>query len=165
MTDDTKFRSLVDRVNALKKGKDFDLSTEEDLSIAVMNLISLEEHFFFTAQKTGKDDYLDLLHQTREIRKALLARMIDEHEGETWCISKHLLSTTMRLIEVGTKLQNSGQKDKARETFDMAYRVYNLFWAVRLKLVDLKGVKKTAVSQKAMTYNDIVKELVNCCDE
>ena len=36
--------------------------------------------------------------------------MIDAHEGETWCIAKHLLATTMRLMEVGTKLQSSGKK-------------------------------------------------------
>jgi len=53
--DDSDFRKLLAKVEELKKGKSFDLSLEEDLSIAVMNLISLEEHFFFTSQKTGKN--------------------------------------------------------------------------------------------------------------
>ena len=35
------------------KGKEFDLSKQEDLSIALMNLISLEEHFYFSSMKTG----------------------------------------------------------------------------------------------------------------
>ncbi|MEK7618509.1 MAG: hypothetical protein AAB410_05190, partial [Patescibacteria group bacterium] len=97
---------LIKRVNELKASGSFDLSTEEDLSLAIMNLVSLEEHFFFTGEKTGKGEYFDLLNSTREIRKTLLAKMIDQHEGETWCISKHLLAATMRLMEVGTKLQS-----------------------------------------------------------
>src|SRR6266567_1119815 len=94
---------LLKKVNQIKESGSFDLSMEEDLSIAVMNLVSLEEHFYFTGEKTGKPEYFDLLIQVREIRKRLLAKMIDQHEGETWCISKHLLAATMRLIEVGTK--------------------------------------------------------------
>src|SRR3989344_4361623 len=101
----------------LKENNPIDLSMEEDLSIAVMNLVSLEEHFYFTGEKTGKNEYFDLLIQVREVRKRLMAKMIDQHEGETWCITKHLLATTMRLIEVGTKLKSSGKDDEARKIF------------------------------------------------
>ena len=96
--------ALLERVEAMKKTGSVDLSTEEDLSIAIMNLISLEEHFFFTGAKTDKPEYFDLLNEVRSIRKELLARIVDRHEGETWCITKHLLAATMRLIEGGTKL-------------------------------------------------------------
>jgi len=100
----TDLKSLLKKVESLKKSPDFDLSLEEDLSIAVMNLISLEEHFFLTAEKTGKKtEYLKMMDEVREMRKTLLAKMIPAHEGETWCITKHLLAATMRLIEVGTK--------------------------------------------------------------
>lgn len=151
---------LNKRIQKLKNSGTYDLSSEEDLSIAIMNLISLEEHFFFTAQKTGKDDYLDLLQETREIRKKLLAKMIDRHEGETWCISKHLLASSMRMTEVGTKYLNDGRKKEAKEMFAYAYKVYNLFWALRLKLLDLKGVKA-----KEITVDDLVSKLVDCCKE
>jgi len=170
-----KFESLVRRIEELKTKKGVDLSTEEDLSIGIMNLVSLEEHFFFTGKKTGKDEYFDLLEETREIRKSLLARMIDAHEGETWCISKHLLAATMRLIEVGTKLRSDGKKDEAKDLFDKAYRIYSIFWAVRLKLVNLEGVRKVQDDQlnvhdkggsgKPWTIEDIVTKLVDCCDE
>ena len=83
---------LTKKVEQAKKSG-VDLSTEEDLAIAVMNLISLEEHFFFTGAKTDKTEYYDLVHEIREMRKTLLARMIPKTEGESWCISKHLLST------------------------------------------------------------------------
>lgn len=165
---------LVKKINELKASGSFDLSTEEDLSLAIMNLVSLEEHFFFTAQKTGKPNYLDLLEQTREIRKSLLARMVPQHEGETWCISKHLLAATMRLMEVGTKLQGDKKTDEAKVIFDRAYEVYSLFWALRLKLIDLAGVKKVgshqlnthdAGSTTPWTKQDIVSKLVDCCNE
>ena len=118
---------LIEKVNKLKATGELDLSMEEDLSIAIMNLISLEEHFYFTAEKTGSDGYFDLLNQTREIRKQLLAKMIDKHEGETWCITKHLLAATMRMMEVGTKLLSSGKKEESRDMFKKAYEVYSLF--------------------------------------
>lgn len=138
---------LIEKIQKLKATGELDLSMEEDLSIAVMNLISLEEHFFFTAEKTHNDDYFDLLNQTREIRKQLLAKMIDRHEGETWCIAKHLLAATMRLMEVGTKLQSSGKKEESRDMFKKAYEIYSLFWALRLKLMSVADVKKIGDGQ------------------
>ena len=157
--------ALIERVEALKTSGSVDLSTEEDLSIAIMNLISLEEHFFFTGAKTGKPEYFDLLQEVRSIRKELLARMVDRHEGETWCITKHLLATTMRLIEVGTKLHSDGKKDDAKEILDRAYKTYSLFWALRLKLIDASGFKQVAADEKPWTLQDIVNKLVNCCNE
>lgn len=157
--------ALIARVEALKTSGSVDLSTEEDLSIAIMNLISLEEHFFFTGAKTGKPEYFDLLQEVRSIRKELLARMVDRHEGETWCITKHLLATTMRLIEVGTKLHSDGKKDDAKEILDRAYKTYSLFWALRLKLIDASGFRQVAADEKPWTLQDIVNRLVNCCNE
>ncbi len=138
-----------------------DLSTEEDLSIAVMHLISLEEHFFFTAEKTGKREYFDLLDETRNMRKELLAKMIERTEGETWCVSKHLLGGTMRLIETGTKLRSQEKTDEAQDMFDTAYRLYSLFWAIRLKLISIPEAGK----EKPWTKDDILGKLVDCCKE
>lgn len=156
---------LMQKVAELKKSGTVDLSTEEDLSIAIMNLISLEEHFFFSAEKTGKEDYFDMLGQVREMRKTLLAKMMDKNEGESWCISKHLLATSMRLMEVGTKLQTDGKKEESREMFNKAYEVYSMFWALRLKVIDASQFKKVAEDEKPWTYKDIVDKLVDCCDE
>ena len=159
------FEALFKKVEQLKQSRSIDLSAEEDLSIAIMNLISLEEHFFFTGMKTDDSGYFDLLNEVRSMRKELLARMIDKHEGETWCITKHLLATTMRLIEVGTKLHSDGKKDDAKEILDRAYKTYSLFWALRLKLIDASGFKQVAADEKPWTLQDIVNKLVNCCNE
>jgi hypothetical protein len=154
---------LLKKIEAFKNKKGADLSMEEDLSIAVMNLISLEEHFYFTAQKTKKEKYYKYVEQIREIRKRMLAKMIPQNEGETWCISKHLLAASMRLMEVGTKYQTMKKEDKAKEVFDDAYALYNLFFAIRLKLVDLKDLKNK--KEEPWSEDDIVSKLVDCCRE
>lgn len=155
---------LIKKINELKASGNFDLSMEEDLSIAIMNLVSLEEHFFFTAEKTKKDEYFDLLSQAREIRKELLAKMIDRHEGETWCITKHLLAASMRLMEVGTKLQGTGKTEEAKDTFNKAYKLYSLFWGLRLKLINTADLKKTA-EEEPKTQEDLIGKLLDCCKE
>lgn len=169
-------KELIEKVNKLKAAGELDLSMEEDLSIAIMNLISLEEHFYFTAEKTGNEGYFDLLNQTREIRKQLLAKMIDKREGETWCITKHLLAAAMRMIEVGAKLLSSGKKEESRDMFRKAYEVYSLFWALRLKLIsaaDIEKIKdnqlnvhdKSGSDKSMMTKEELISKLVDCCKE
>ena len=160
----TSFEALIGKIETLKRSGSIDLSADEDLSIAVMNLISLEEHFYFTGMRTGADDYFDLLDEVRSSRKALLAQLIDKHEGESWCASKHLLAATMRLIEVGTKLR-SADRAEAKAMFDHAYRMYSMFWALRLKLIDTSQLRQVAAKEKPWTVQDIVNKLVNCCDE
>ena len=165
MEHDKKFEELIKKIEAMKASGQIDLSTEEDLSIAVMNLVSLEEHFFFTAEKTQKPEYFDLMRDVREVRKAMLARLIDKnaHEGETWCISKHLLATTMRLIEVGTKFRSEGRGNDARDMFEKAYRVYAIFWALKLQLISAEKIQKTA--HTSSHFEELVNKLANCCDE
>lgn len=160
-----KMDDLVARINELKKGGPIDLSMEEDLAIAIMNLISLEEHLCFTGLKTEKDEYFDTLNEIREMRKTLLAKMIEKNEGETWCTCKHLLSATMRLIEVGTKLHSDGRKEEAKEMYQRAYKLFSIFWALRLKLIDLSGVKAIADEEKPWTITDIMSKMVDCCKE
>jgi len=164
MNKEINYEEVMKKIEAMKKGKNFDLSTEEDLAIAVMNLISIEEHFFFTGSKTDKPEYFDLLIEVRSIRTKLLAKMIDKTEGETWCISKHLLATSVRLFEVGTKLQSDNKKEEAKETFEQAYKMFNMFFALRLKIVNLPN-KDLSDKNKQMTMKDIMNKLVDCCDE
>ncbi|MBZ1348675.1 MAG: hypothetical protein KY053_00330 [Candidatus Liptonbacteria bacterium] len=156
---------LLEKIKDFNQKKDIDLSSEEDLSIAIMNLISLEEHFFFTASRTEDPSYYNLLDETRSLRKELLARMIEKHEGETWCAAKHLLAATMRLMEVGTKLYSDGKKEEAQKIFSYAYKLYSLFWGLKLKLINITDIKKVAKEDKAWSLEDIVNKLVDCCDE
>ncbi len=161
------FEELKKKVKQMKESGEADLSQGEDLSLAVANLVSLEEHFFFTSEKTHKDEYLDWLHSVREMRKELLKRLMPENEGESWCISKHLLGTMYRLMEVGTKFEGAGAREDAKEMFAYAYELYTIFWGLRLKILDVKNLKKKddKVGDKPWSFEDIVEKLVDCCDE
>lgn len=171
---------FMDKVKSAEAGHQFDLSSDEDLSIAIMNLISIEEHLFFTGNKTGKTEYFDLLNETREMRKELLKMIIKDYEGEVWCTSKHLLAASMRLFEVGTKAQTKGDQAGARDFFTKAYNLYNLFWGINLGMVKNKelktiqpdsdeGVKSLPLSQSSSSLMGklslTIGKILDCCRE
>jgi hypothetical protein len=174
-TDLKKINEFVAKVDESKKVNKMDLSSDQDLSIAIMNLVSIEEHFFFTGAKTGKSEYYDLLLQVREMRKDLLKKIIKEYEGEVWCISKHLLAASYRLMEVGTKQMAKGEKAEAEEMFSKSYDLYSLFWGLNMKMIDVDKIKK--IDDNAMNRHDeekkgflgkmgdLVRKTINCCLE
>src|SRR5574344_2288061 len=128
---------FVQKVDEMKKKDKMDLSSDQDLSIAIMNLVSIEEHFFFTGAKLEKPEYYDMIKEIREMRKELLQKIIKDYEGEVWCISKHLLAASMRLMEVGSKQLGMGKKEEAYDLFNKAYSLYSLFWAINMNLIDV----------------------------
>jgi len=172
--DSKRIQEFIEKVNKSKKGK-LDLSSDEDLSIAIMNLVSIEEHLFFTQQKTGKDEYLDFLKEVREMRKELLKKIIKQYEGEVWCISKHLLAASMRLMEVGTKQLGIGKEKEAKDLFAKSFNLYSYFWALNLRLINAKDIKK--IDNNALDrhdqekkgfsgkFGDLVKKVIDCCIE
>lgn len=173
MKTEEKIQELIKKASNTENK--LDLSSDEDLSIAIMNLVSIEEHFFFTASKTDDDKYFDLLNETRSIRKELLKKIVKDPEGEVWCISKHLLAASMRLMEVGTKAYDRGKKDEAKDFFEKAYNLYSLFWGLNLKVIDTKEITKIETNQLNVHDNKkngimkklgvLVKKAVNCCLE
>lgn len=189
MVNESDVKKLLNRVEEVTKQKKLDLSSDEDLSIAIMNLISIEEHLFFTAEKTSKKEYYTLLKEVREMRKELLKKIVKDYEGEVWCISKHLLASSMRFIEVGTKQLGKDNKKEAYDLFKKAYQLYSLFWAINLNVVKIDDLKKREIISKEQieklkseenTENlnlksaddsffhkigDAFKKLIDCCKE
>ena len=134
-------KEFVERIDATKKVNPKDLSSDQDLTIGIMNLISIEEHLVFSGAKTGKSSYYDLIEEVRELRKSLMQKIIPQYEGEVWCISKHLLSSSMRLMEVGTKQQSLGNQEEAYDLFNKAYDLYCLFWGLNMNMLNVEDVK------------------------
>ena len=116
------------------------------------------------------------------MRKSALKRIIKEYEGEVWCISKHLLSASMRFMEVGTKSLTKGDKNDAEDMFQKSYQLYSLFWGLNLGLVETKDIKheessniefideqeKPKVKQSASLFSklgEIVQKAIDCCKE
>ena len=134
-------KEFVERIDATKKVNPKDLSSDQDLTIAIMNLISIEEHLVFSGAKTGKNSFFDMIEQIREMRKNLMQKIIPSYEGEVWCISKHLLASAMRLMEVGTKQQSLKHPEEAYKLFNQAYDLYCLFWGLNMNMIDVSDVK------------------------
>ena len=140
-----------------------------------MNLISIEEHFFFTGAKLENMEYYDMIKDIREMRKKLLKKIIKEYEGEVWCISKHLLAASMRLMEVGAKQLGMDKNEEAYDFFAKAYDLYALFWGINMKLLNVGDIKK--LDEKALNKQDkekngfmvklkkLVRKAVDCCIE
>lgn len=170
-----KLNEFIEKVDHMKKQDKIDLSSDQDLTFAVMNLVSIEEHFIFTGAKTGKNNYYDLVKEVREIRKELLQKVVNKPEGEVWCISKHLLAASMRLMEVGSKQLGIGKKDEAYDYYQKAYDLYALFWGLTLKVIDTGDVRK--IDEHAINKHDkkrrgllgklgnLVKRAIDCCIE
>ena len=179
---------MIEQLDAAKKVNPLDLSSDQDLTIALMNLVSLEEHFFFSGAKTGNVGFYDLINNVRDMRKELMERVVKKNtveHGEVWCISKHLLAASMRVKEVGDKANAMGKVKDAQDMYAKAYDLYSLFWGINMDLIDLAGVKKVApdVYAKAVSAGDKkvsspseskstvkrlgewVKNAVNCCIE
>lgn len=178
----TDIKTFLAKVKKMEQGEQLDLSSDEDLSLAIMNLVSMEEHFFFTYSKTGDEKYLDLLDEVRSMRKRALKRIIKDYEGEVWCISKHLLATSMRFMEVGTKALTKKDRAEAKEMFSNAYKLYSLFWGLNLGVVTAQPTQKrnseemvwldesqptqVKIQNSIMTkLGELVKKAVDCCRE
>ena len=188
-------KEFIERIDQTKKLNPKDLSSDQDLTIGIMNLISIEEHLMFSGAKTEKTGYYDLIEKVRELRKNLMQKIIPQYEGEVWCISKHLLSSSMRLMEVGTKQQSLGNKEQAYELFNQSYELYCLFWGLNMNMLNLENIKwveddvksikeiSDAIKKDPVVENEIkdvdkndnkkifsnlkntIKKLVNCCIE
>jgi hypothetical protein len=155
MTNKKDIQNLLEKVEKVTAQKELDLSSGEDLSIGIMNLISIEEHLFYTSQKTKDKKYMELLDEIRRMRTELMKEIIKDYEGEVWCISKHLLAASMRVMEVGTKELKKGEKQKAWSLFDKSYKLYSLFWGLNLGVVDVSKVSKISEVSKANKVNYI----------
>ena len=168
-------KNFVEKLNNFKKANKADLSSKEDLGIAVMNLISIEEHLFFTYEKTNDEQSLELLNKIREMRKKYLAEIVKDPKGEIWCISKHLLAGSMRFIEVGTKMLNDNDSKKAEELFERADDLGNMLWGLNLNLINIKDVQSENDEQINLEKNKkisvfeglgkILKKILDCCKE
>lgn len=156
-------KEFVEKYDAAKKVNPKDLSSDQDLTIAIMNLISIEEHLVFSGAKTEKTSFYDMIQDIREMRKNLMQKVIPAYEGEVWCISKHLLATSMRLMEVGTKQQSLNNKEEAYKLFNQAYELYCIFWGLNMGIINTDDVKwindNDANSKKTSNHENKVQKI------
>ena len=118
---------MIEQVDAAKKVNPLDLSSDQDLTVALMNLIVLEDLSV---------NYPELYSMVHDMRVELMSRVVHGADDVRYA-SKYLLGDAMRLIDGGNK---SGNYDY----YDRAYELYSLFWGLNMGLIDMRGVKKSA---------------------
>jgi len=154
-----KTENFVKKINEIKLKDSLDISAWEDLSIGLMNLVSLEEHCFFSYVKTQDEKFLEMLNIVRELRKKLLALIVKkDDESEKWCMSKHFLASSMRLYEVGNRLLGEGKEKEAKELYKDSAELYGLFWKLNL---DSKNKIKLEDDNTKGIFTSI-KKLLEC---
>ncbi len=165
---DPKVQAWLEKA-AAGRTSSLDLSKDEDRGLALMNLISLEEHFYFTAVKTNDQKYLDMLESVREVRKAVQTDFLQDPQGEEWCIAKHLMAASIRLMEVGTKELTAQNRAAAGRYFRYAFDLFSLCMALNMGAVEPGELKQELAASEENTllskFSQLVKKLVDCCIE
>ncbi len=116
------WQDRIEIADAKKKVNPLDLSSDQDLTVALMNLMAID----------GKLADCDRLRHSLMLHIVKETGLID--------VSERLLGAAMRLAEYGTKHLESGQKGIAYDCFDQSYQMYSLFWGVNMGMVDIKDV-------------------------
>ncbi len=165
-----KSANFVKTIAEIKEKNKLDLSAGEDLSIALMNIVSLEEHSFFSFVKTQDEKFLEILETCRELRKKLLAKIVKKDDSEKWCMSKHLLASSMRLYEVGNRFLHEKKMEEAKQSYVDAVELYALFWKLNFdkNLNDKKILSGDSINYEGREKKSIfsgIKKLLECCKE
>lgn len=100
-----------------RKANPLDLSSDQDLTIALMNLIAIED--------ATPDSQIG--EMVRNIRKKLMARMVADEN--TQAQAHEYLSQAAREMNKAIQFQKTGNKKTAYEKYDATYEAYVLFLA------------------------------------
>lgn len=124
----TSITKSVEKLDAAHKVNPLDLSSDQDLTIALMNLVAIEDGF------SAPSELIGFVH---DVRQDLMARIVRE-SGVVWDMSWRLLVMSAQLMEQGNKL--SGQD--AYQCFNRSYELYSMFLGINMGLISPKEVKK-----------------------
>lgn len=116
----SSLQDLVIKADNAKKVNPLDLSSDQDLTVALMNLLAIEDDFEYV----------------REVRQNLMSRIIERKNQDLWNASEQLLTTAMHLIDDGNKATG----DDAYALYNRAYEFYSLFWGINMGLVGIKDI-------------------------
>lgn len=115
----------------MEKNK-LDITLIDDLIEALMNLVSLEEHFWYSYQISKDERNLQFLNKIREMRSKWLSLIVTEGKKpeQRWCESKHALASAMRLREVGTRFLQTNQIKEAKQAFNDVEKLISMVFEI-----------------------------------
>jgi hypothetical protein len=124
----TVLRQQIEKADNAKKTNSLDLSSDQDLTIGLMNLLFIEDYI--------SNPESNLSQMIAGVREKLMNRIVKKSDKNRQILEKLLLES-MQLIDDGDK--QSGVS--AYQKYDDAYEKYSLFWGINMGLIDKKDIK------------------------
>ena len=112
---------MVISADSAKKVNPRDLSSDQDLTIGLMNLIAIED---LVPESS-------IAEMVADIRKQLMMRVVKK--AEYLAESQRMLGKAMALMSDG--MRALPDKTKAYKYFDAAYVMYSMFWGLNMGFV------------------------------
>ena len=110
-------KNMVEYTDASKKVNPLDLSSDQDLTIALMNLVAIEE-----IAPNGQ-----IGQMVGEMRERLMARMTQD--AEIMVRGYELLAQAVRAMDDAERAQQDGDNVTAYKLYDASYEAYVLYLA------------------------------------
>lgn len=131
------------------------LSVDEELFWAAANLLQAEEHLLRTISESPPEFLDDLKHLVASIRskRVKLMKMIGMSNpfGEVWCVAKHIISASYRVMEASEKcLVHIKDTHMARELSTVARELEELILLYYVRLIE-RMAKEGEKSEKMFT--------------
>jgi hypothetical protein len=124
-------KHMVECADSAKKVNVLDLSSDQDLTIGMMNLLFIKDYL------NNDSDLSKIVHN---IQSKLMDKIVKKSDKNR-LLSEQLLLESMRLMVDGDKQLASGNKDDAYKLYDSAYEKYSLFWGINMELIDAGDIK------------------------
>ena len=119
-----------------KKANKLDLSSDQDLTIALMNLISIERYI----ENDAEHDFSQLKSMVNDLRVALMGKIVKKSD-KNFDVLCDLLGRSAMLMNDGFVALEKQNDARAYELFDAAFGVYSMFWGVCMGLADATDVE------------------------
>lgn len=118
----------VERADDAKKVNVLDLSSDQDLTIGLMNLLAIED-----MASNGQ-----IAEMVAGVRKKLMRPIVDKAvlEGDVWQVLEKMLLSVKVQIKIAENAQKNGDNAKAYAAYDKAYELYAVFWGLVMFGVD-----------------------------
>lgn len=121
-----KLKQKIESADNAKKVNALDLSSDQDLTIGLMNLLYLEDY-----TQSGQ-----LYEMIADLRGRLMNKIVKKSDKNR-ILSEKLLLESMRLIEMGNKQHGA----HAYDLYNRAYEMYSMFWGLNMGLIDASDIK------------------------
>ena len=121
-------KDMVAGADAAKKVNPRDLSSDQDLTIGLMNMIAIENI-------APNSQIADMVH---DMRAQLMSRVVLDNAKMD--ASQQMLGRAISLMNDG--MHAFPDNKKAYEYFDAAYEAYAMFWGLNMGFIELQDISK-----------------------